>query len=155
MEEQLLSKLESTLAEHILELNALREKCGELRNEAVQHFLEYANHRCIAGEPNALGLQLIAGNDLMRLVALDRMALAGFYGKLAIEFDSESIGMIKDFDNERAAVLIVQEAVSEIKKRIRAEATARKSSAETRASAQSRSSVLRRFLAAARRIIEG
>jgi hypothetical protein len=149
--QQLLSKLESTLAEHILELKALREKCGELRNEAAQHFVEYANHRCLAGdEPKALGLQLIAGSDLMRLVAFNRMSLDGFYGQLAIAFDSESIRMIKDFDNERAEILILQEAVSELKKRIRA---ARQSSAETRA--PTRSSALRRFLAAARAIIEG
>jgi hypothetical protein len=150
--QQLLPELESSLEEHIRDLEELRARCGKMRNEAAQHFVEYANHRCVAGEPKALGLQLIAGADVMRLVAFSSTPLAGFYRELEIAFDSATIGMIKDFDGERAAVLILQEAVQEIKKRIRTETTARKASAVLASTQQSRTSLVRNFLAAGRAI---
>jgi hypothetical protein len=56
--------------------------------------------------------------------------------------------MIKEFDAERAAILILGEALQGVKQMIRAEATARKASAEMEASARSWSSLARKFLTA-------
>jgi hypothetical protein len=145
--QQLLADLEKLLAEHILELKARQNKSGDLRNEAAQHLIEYANHRCVAGEPKALGRLLIAGSELERLVTDAREPLYSFYEKIASAFDPEAMSMIKSCDEERGAVLILQEAVQELRRTVRAEVAARKASAEICASAQSRSSLVGRFLA--------
>jgi hypothetical protein len=146
--QQLLSALESALSEHILRLQERKAGCGELRSEDVKRFIEHASHRCVAGALKDWGADVIAGKDLATLVMLAREPLDAYYREIGFAFDSEAMSMIKEFDAERAAILILGEALQGVKQMIRAEATARKASAEMEASARSWSSLARKFLTA-------
>jgi hypothetical protein len=144
--QQLQLELETALSERILRLEERKARCFELRSEDAKRFVEYANHRCVAGELKDWGAKVIEGKDLATLVMLARGPLDAYYREIELAFDSEAMGAIKEFDAERAAVLILREALQEVKKMIRVEATARK--AEMQVSARSRSSLARKFLAA-------
>jgi|ERR1700677_259523 len=123
---ELLSQLEIELAAHILALSDRKMRCATLPEEA-RRFVENSIHRCVAGELNVLGAQLIAGADLVALVSRAREPLQLFY--LRLGFDPEVIGMISEFDAERAAGLILRDAIQQLRRKVLAEAEARRTAA--------------------------
>jgi hypothetical protein len=150
---QLLSKLEIELAAHIIEMNEQKMRCTALPEEA-QRFVENSIHRCVAGELNVLGAQLIEGADLVALVRRAREPLQLFY--LRTGFDPEVIGMISEYDAERAAGLVLRDAMQQLRRTILAEEEARKTAAAelSRVTEEARRSSLAGKFRAARRALK-
>jgi len=108
----ILSRLQISLSEHTIEMNRRRLNCARLQEQA-RNLVERDNTRCIDGDELVLARRLIEGESIETVVFDARKALASDYVQIAasLQFDKEDADVIKALDDERAAVLILKQAV--------------------------------------------
>jgi hypothetical protein len=101
------------------------------------------------GDINALALRLIAGEDISTVVADARKGLESFYARMkaGLTFDREEADLVNAVDTRRAAVTILQQAVT-LQKRNMAEGRKTSIVEFSLAITEARREVARQFLAA-------
>jgi hypothetical protein len=110
----ILSRLEASLGEQITEVGAKKRRCSRLHAD-MKRAVEAGNMKCMEGEINDHALRLIAGEDLATVVADARKGMDTFYAKMKAglpHFDQEDADVVKDLDYSRAAVMMLQSAVT-------------------------------------------
>jgi hypothetical protein len=144
----ILTKLQTSLALQVEELAIWKTKCARLQAE-LKRLVDQGTMRCMEGDINALALRLIAGEDISTVVADARKGLESFYARMkaGLTFDREEADLVNAVDTRRAAVTILQQAVT-LQKRNMAEGRKTSIVEFSLAITEARREVARQFLAA-------
>jgi hypothetical protein len=144
----ILTKLQTSLALQVEELAIWKTKCARLQSE-LKRLVDQGTMRCMEGDINALALRLIAGEDISTVVADARKGLESFYARMkaGLTFDREEADLVNAVDTRRAAVTILQQAVT-LQKRNMAEGRKTSIVEFSLAITEARREVARQFLAA-------
>jgi len=115
---QILLQLEGWLAEHTKELDRKVLQCGRF-SEDVRRIVRHANTICLAENEISLARQLIAGKNLVELVAEQQEQLKPMYSR--IRFNAGGPGIVGgegdlalfiEWNAERASLLILKAAIT-------------------------------------------
>jgi len=110
-----LPELEKSLAEHEASLKMAGAKCSRI-DASLRRVIESGSLRCLASDARDLASSVIAGVDLSKVVSEDRRALEKtVYARMQIG-DSrldiqDDVRLMKQWDWERGAILVLQEAI--------------------------------------------
>jgi hypothetical protein len=108
----ILSKLEASLAEHTAKLRNLKVRANGLEGMA-RGYIERETTICIGRDRDLTELanDLIAGGDLTEVISAARLPLdKTLYAEIRLP-EPEDLGMIKQVDFERAAVMALDRAI--------------------------------------------
>jgi len=144
------AKLELLMSEHQEELQKARSKCARIER-SLQSQVEQGTMRCLSGDAGQLAELVLAGADLESVISDDRQHLEPMYSRYRAGSDhsdfADDLFLLKSFDFERAAIMVLREAVLSHK---RSEAALRRSAMVqfARTIDEARAELARKFLRA-------
>jgi hypothetical protein len=140
-----LLKLEGLLSEHSAALKSFRDAASRLE-EMARRYTEQESI-CLPGDLNAIARNLIAGDDLTKVISAARLPLEqSLYSSLHLP-EIDDIGIIKNIDFERAAIQALQRAI-ELQKTTMAAAQRQAICEFSRSAGETRAMFARELLAA-------
>lgn len=147
-QQSILTRLERQLNEHMAEMSRRKMGCSRLTEE-LRRQIEAGTTKCMDGDASAFGRRLIAGEELATVLLDARKGRETFYAhtKSSLSsFDQDDVTALSAFDDERAAVMILQAALI-VQRRNISEARRNSMAQFEPAIAEVRRAVAREFLA--------
>jgi hypothetical protein len=149
--EAVLSRLEGLLSEHSAALKSFRDAATRLE-EMARRYTEKESI-CLPGDLNAIAKDLIAGDDLTKVISAARLPLEkGLYSGMHLP-EPDDIGIIKKIDFERAATQALKRAI-ELQKTVMAAERRRAICEFSRSAGDVRATFARELLAAFKNLNE-
>jgi len=106
------SKLELLLSQHETALANAQLRCEGHLPQDLRKVVQNGQTACIDGNVTALAMLVIEGANVVVLVSENRGSMErGLYKRLST-YEPDDLAMMKEWDCERAAVMILKEAIS-------------------------------------------
>jgi hypothetical protein len=143
----LLLQLETSFSEHTAALRVAEIRCSNFSRDGAGRIMQGGATACLRRDPIQLAKELIAGKDLPAIIMEEQKQLEPFYSRINFgEGNADHVVIFKEWDRERAALLILKESITLQTKAVAAAST--NSMAEfSKAIAEVRAATARKILA--------